>query len=485
MSNPLSNLFVLSFTGSMVVVLMLLLRPVTAKLFPASWQYRIGKMAIAFFLVPVSFFLGKLSLLVPQSVTPSGSSGALSAAIPKAVQANGLLNAMDSLVEMPFLMTMERHLSIEKIQMILCIWLVGAVAFAAWHFYCYRRFMKQIQENSIPAPENVSALLSSCKTALGIHSEVKIMQNMKIASPMLVGLSRPIILLPAANMQEIDLKLILTHELTHLKRKDLWVKALVLLAGILHWFNPFVYVLRKDISRWSELSCDEELAMEMSREERRLYGEAILNTLDIHSGINTTFCSFFCESKKYIERRLTMLLNAKKMKKHIAVFAIAVILAVGGTGIAFAAGSAEIANDDIVNAAVEKTESKQDISIDRKLTESKQVINVDRETLESSEFVCLGEYTLEEGDLIAYNLTAEGEGNINAAFYKGSDSPNSDGYLGYAMYAGNSIINKNFNMKVNEKLAGTYYLWVGNFEGATLNNLKGTVEIAVERQQAE
>jgi beta-lactamase regulating signal transducer with metallopeptidase domain len=45
-------------------------------------------------------------------------------------------------------------------------------------------------------------------------------------------------------------------------------------CGMLHWFNLFVYILRKDIGRWSELSCDEVLATEMSHEERRLYGEA-------------------------------------------------------------------------------------------------------------------------------------------------------------------------------------------------------------------
>ncbi|HHY23836.1 MAG TPA: M56 family metallopeptidase [Clostridiaceae bacterium] len=76
------------------------------------------------------------------------------------------------------------------------------------------------------------------------------MLNPKIKSPMLVGLRRPMILLPISNVQEIDLKLVLTHELMHLKRKDLCVKMLALLAETLHWFNPFVHVLRKDVNTW-------------------------------------------------------------------------------------------------------------------------------------------------------------------------------------------------------------------------------------------
>ncbi len=474
----MNNLLAMTVAGSVIVILMLLIRPVTAKLFSANWQYRIGKMVIIFFLVPVSLFAEKLASVFPQLVSQNQYSGTSPMLVPIAEQKNGLLNAINAVDT-----TMEQHLTIEVIQVVSTIWLFGAIGFAVWHLYCYRRFMKSLQANSIAAPEDTAVLLSSCKAALGIRCGVELMQNATIPSPMLVGLLRPMILLPTANMQEINLKLVLTHELMHLKRKDLWVKMLALLAGTVHWFNPLVHVLRKDISTWGELACDEALATKMSLEEKRLYGEAILNTLDNQSGINTAFCSSFCESKKYIKRRLTMILNAKKIKKHIAIFAAVAVLAIAGVGTAvsaFAADSKEIVNDNVTNVTVEKTASQLDINVDRELTESKQVINVDIKSLESGKFVCLGEYTLEEGDLIAYNLTAEGEGNINVGFYKAGDPSNSDGYLGHMMYAGNSIIDKNFNMKVTDKLAGTYYLWVGNFEGATLDNIKGSVEIAVE-----
>lgn len=476
----MSNLLAMTVTGSVIVGLMLLLRPVTAKIFPARWQYRIGKMAIAFFLVPITLFVEKFSFLLPETITPSQYAGTSPMSIPEKVQLNGMVEALDSLIGRHYPMTMEKYFPVEVMQIILFVWFVGAIVFAAWHFYCYHRFIKQIRADSIPVSEDTSTavLFSSCKAALGIHHKVKLMQHPKITSPMLAGLHHPMVLLPTLNMQEIDLKLVLTHELTHLKRKDLWVKMFALAAGMLHWFNPFVYILRKDIGRWSDLSCDEVLAIEMSHEERRLYGEAILNTLDIHSRINTAFCSSLCESKKYIERRLTMLLNVKKVKKHIAIFAVAAILAIGGTGIVFAAASAEVVDDNTVNATVEKTETQLGINVDRELTKSKKTINVDIKSLKSGQFVCLGEYTLEEGDLIAYNLTAEGDGNINVGFYKAGDTSNSNGYWGYMMYAGNCIIDKKFHMKVNRKLAGTYYLWVGNFEGETLNNIKGSVEIA-------
>jgi len=338
MGSLLSNLFAMSVAGSVVVGLMLLLRPATAKIFPAKWQYGIGKIAIAFFLIPASLFAGKLPLVQPVMENyPAEPS-----VIQKAVPPNGFVDAMDIL--------MEKHFTFEVMEAVLFIWLAGAMVFAGWHFYCYRRFTKQLRADSIPVlDDTAAALLSSCKAALGIHGEVKLMQNRKITSPMLVGLLRPMILLPTSNMQEIDLKLVLTHELMHLKRKDLWVKMLALIAGTLHWFNPFAHVLRKDVSIWGELSCDEALATELSHEERKRYGDAILNTLDIHSGINTAFCSSLCESKKHIERRLTMLLNVKKTKKHIALFAVVAILVIASIG----TGVSALASQNIPKAEYE------------------------------------------------------------------------------------------------------------------------------------
>ncbi|MGF7143830.1 beta-lactamase regulating signal transducer with metallopeptidase domain [Anaerotaenia torta] len=334
MSNLFSNLLAMSIAGSVVVGLMLLLRPVTAKIFPAKWQYGIGKMAIAFFLLPVFLFTGSLPLVHPIAENYPAEPSLIQKSLPT-LPSNGFIDTMDTLVE--------KHLTVELTQTILLIWFMGTMVFAGWHFYCYRRFSKQLRTDCFPVSEDsaTAVLLSSCKAALGIHSEVKLMMNPKIKSPMLVGLCRPMILLPTSNMREHDLKFVLTHELMHLKRKDLWVKMLALLAGTVHWFNPLVHVLRKDISTWGELSCDEALACEMSHEERKLYGEAILNTLDNQSGMNTAFCSSLCESRKHIERRLTLLLNVKKTKKHIAAFAVVAMVTIAGVGATVAALAAE------------------------------------------------------------------------------------------------------------------------------------------------
>ena len=359
MNNLFSTLLAMSIAGGVVVGLMLLLRPVTAKIFPAKWQYGIGKMAIIFFLLPVFLFVGKFPLVQPVIESYPAAPPIIQKA-PPTLPSNGFVDTMDTLVE--------KHLAFELTQAILLIWFVGAMVFAGWHLHCYRRFSKQLRTDSIPVSEDTTTvvLLSSCKVALGIHSEVKLMMNSKIKSPMLVGLRSPMILLPTSNMRELDLKPILTHELMHLKHKDLWIKMLALIAGTVHWFNPLAHVLRKDISTWGELSCDEALACDMSNEERKHYGEAILNTLDNYSSLDTAFYSPLCESKKHIERRLIRLLNVKKTKKYIMALSVLVILVIGVTGLAL--GSSSIGNDidNVSNVGVDNVSSvtvdKQDDS---------------------------------------------------------------------------------------------------------------------------
>lgn len=108
MSNLFSNLLAMSIAGSVVVGLMLLFRPVTAKIFPAKWQYVIGKMAIAFFLLPVSLIVGKISFVLPKTITPRNPSGTPPMAIPETLQPNDFVDAVDTLMEKHLPAAMER-----------------------------------------------------------------------------------------------------------------------------------------------------------------------------------------------------------------------------------------------------------------------------------------------------------------------------------------------------------------------------------------
>ncbi|WP_126428306.1 hypothetical protein [Brevibacillus marinus] len=69
---------------------------------------------------------------------------------------------------------------------------------------------------------------------------------------------------------------------------------------------------------------------------------------------------------------------------------------------------------------------------------------------------------------------------MNVEFRKTADPRDNKGYLGHTGFAGNSVITIHSPVEVDNALAGTYYLWVGNYQGESLDNIKGTVEIAAE-----
>ncbi|MFK4998442.1 M56 family metallopeptidase [Bacillus sp. N9] len=143
-------------------------------------------------------------------------------------------------------------------------------------------------------------------------SKVRLAYSTAVRSPVLVGLWKPTIYLPIKNSANLDMCMVIRHELVHLKQNDLWVKAFTLAASALHWLNPLVHILRKDIHMWSELTCDEEVVKEMSYAERKRYGETILNVMIGSRGIPVRFCVSLSGNGKLLKRRLTMMLNVKK-----------------------------------------------------------------------------------------------------------------------------------------------------------------------------
>lgn len=332
MSKLLELLVSLSVAGSTAVACILLLRLISPGVFSSKWRYAIGKMAIGLYLLPVAlvmqwplpFFIPKQTTTVPIPELPS--------------------SVHEIQPGLPTVAILELNLSADVALVFLSIWGTGVFAFAIWQVYCYRRFIKKLQQTRSPVPENSEAAkqLTMMKEVLGMQGNVRLAHSSAVRSPILVGLWRPTIYLPMENLANVDMAMVIHHELIHLKRKDLWIKAITLAASALHWFNPLVYILRKDIHTWSELSCDEEVVKEMSYTERKRYGETLLNVMTGSRGMPARFFASLSSEGKQLKRRLTLMLNVKKLKKHTIIMSAAAVIAVGIIGTSTAAWAAKI-----------------------------------------------------------------------------------------------------------------------------------------------
>lgn len=319
MSAWFENLLTLSIAGSAVVICMLLLRLCFPHAFTAKWQYLLCKTALIFYLFPIVLIIQSFPLSSSEAITSTQS-----------------LITDHGIVSLPH----NSYLPAEIGLSMFMIWIVGVIIFAGWHTYCYYKFSLTIKRSSFPVPQNsdMIKLVSTYRRKLGITGRVRIAYNYEIDSPVLVGLFKPTILLPRdSNIPGVNLGMVIHHELIHLKRKDLWVKMLVLIAGTIHWFNPFVHKIRKEIHIWSELSCDEEVVKEMSPAERKHYGLTILNLLERATEMPTAFSASLSENGLQLKQRLVRLLNVNKRSRIAVGIALAAIIATGGLGTATAA----------------------------------------------------------------------------------------------------------------------------------------------------
>ena len=106
----------------------------------------------------------------------------------------------------------------------------------------------------------------------------------------------------------------------------------MIFALALHWFNPFVYILRKFFYEQCELSCDEQVIKNIEIMEVKEYALLLLNSVKYKNNLRISAMSSELMSKKIniTKRRIESMLNLKTKKKGTLIVAMA-LLVIGGT----------------------------------------------------------------------------------------------------------------------------------------------------------
>lgn len=165
------------------------------------------------------------------------------------------------------------------LNLLLVIWALGAVFFTVRFFVKYFRTVKRLSKNSIPADAEQSNIVSEISRQLGLKRKLKCIVTDEIASPMTYGFFKPVILFPVYNYSDKDFYYIARHECCHIKNKDIWVKLLVELYCALFWWNPVVYLLKKDLVACLEIKCDKTAQKGFSYEESYYYAQILVSEM--------------------------------------------------------------------------------------------------------------------------------------------------------------------------------------------------------------
>ncbi len=96
---------------------------------------------------------------------------------------------------------------------------------------------------------------------VGLRRRVTLLQSGTGLMPMTWGVVSPVVLLPqnAGEWPEERLRMVLLHELTHVKRRDILTQMLAQLACALHWFNPLAWFAARQLRKEQEWACDERV----------------------------------------------------------------------------------------------------------------------------------------------------------------------------------------------------------------------------------
>ncbi len=223
------------------------------------------------------------------------------------------------------------------------IWSVLALVLFVRKITIYQSFIQYMKAGSTEVSDiKILNLLSDCEEKLNIKIRVELSYNPLIASPMIIGFFRPRIVLPAGGIEDKELSYIFLHELTHYKHRDMFYKWLIQIVVCAHWFNPFAYLLEKEVNKSCELSCDEKVISILGDKARREYGDMLLSFMKSDNLYKSSLASVtLTEGAEQLKERLGAIMNFKKKTKWW-IFISLLLTAMLGCG--FTVSGAYVAN---------------------------------------------------------------------------------------------------------------------------------------------
>lgn len=316
-------------SGSILLLLFIVLKKIFKESFDYKLQITVLKVCLLLFILPLSF-IRDLADIVLYDISGINFTDMtlIKGSIPTVIFTDG------DIVVNPAMHTMIG---------IFILWLLLACAICAYHLFLYWK-SKKFAFSSAEAIQSdpLCSFLKDQAKAMNIGREIKLYQSNAIVSAYTMGTLHPVIILPA-NRVEAEQKIIILHELRHIKNHDTLINFLCLICKGIYWFNPFIYVLDSLLKQTMELACDNWVTQQLNQDSKFLYAHLII-TMSRKQSLSGKYSSYFTKNQKRIEERVDCIMN--KPRKHnfrhfIATIAAVVAIALSSIP-AFASPSVQI-----------------------------------------------------------------------------------------------------------------------------------------------
>ena len=296
----------LSLTASAVLLPLLLLSALIQKRYTAKTCYVLWLALAVWLLLPVDWSLPEPAVTITVPEVPQVWTA------PAEPVAATVVTGTSETVSEPARMTMPT-LS----QILTGTWLAGALGLLLWHGTGYLLVRRRLRVGSWEEPEDQVLMASLWK---GEHGAPEVLRTEDTAAPLSLGLFRPLVFLPA-RLGEEETAMVLSHELTHVRRRDLWYKFLLLLVNAAHWFNPLVWWMCRQAGRNLEYCCDDAVVAGRDAAFRYDYGQVLLRYAAHGAGL-PLYATRLSSGGRQMKGRLMNLF----LKKKTGVMLVAVVL---------------------------------------------------------------------------------------------------------------------------------------------------------------
>ncbi len=194
--------------------------------------------------------------------------------------------------------------------LVLGVWLAGGLATAVAQSRRLARHWRLVRHSTEP-PRHLVNEIGRLAAAMHVRP---------ISARVVSGLSSPLVwcvgwlrlLWPESLASESHVRRcrgMIAHELAHVRRRDHWVAWLELVAGVVWWWNPLFWLVRRRLRETAEIACD-AVAMSVLPDDRLQYAEAFLEL----SSIGKTWApapvlGMSTGARQTFERRFAMILS--------------------------------------------------------------------------------------------------------------------------------------------------------------------------------
>ncbi|MBD5475375.1 MAG: peptidase, M56 family protein [Lachnospiraceae bacterium] len=344
MNNLLKVVISLSFAGSILAILMFGLKVFFRNRVSKRWQYYLWLIVVLRLLLPFSprtsfggIMFSKMDSIVTQSTFTGSMEQAGTIAEPVVNDDNIFYTLVHDKDSSRFSVLCSSDIFKFGLKNMWYVWFMIAGFMLVRKVTIYQSFVRYVKAGKMEVsdPALLNRLAQVAENA-GIKRQVELYTNNLVSSPLLIGFVHPCIVLPTTDLEEDAFEYTILHELTHFKYGDMFYKWLVQFTVCLHWFNPLVYFMCRDIGRLCEFACDESVIRYLDKDERQKYGDTLINSLGSGGMYKNSIASFtLSENGKVLKERMERIMDFKKMSKKstVAMILVTIFLGVGAVTI--------------------------------------------------------------------------------------------------------------------------------------------------------